>query len=114
MTFDEYQKRAYAIDLYKAADDKSISSEAFLLKVLGLVGESGEFADKIKKLIRNKTELSKETKTELAKELGDVLWYINALSIYLGYDLKQVAEMNINKLEDRKTRGVVASSGDNR
>ena len=55
-----------------------------------------------------------EQRLELAKELGDVLWYIAALASEMGYELKLVAQMNISKLLDRQARGVIKSEGDNR
>lgn len=86
---------------------------------LGLVGESGEFADKVKKRWRNDglsdpNAYSPEQKLELVKELGDVMWYVAAAAKELGYPLSMVASLNIDKLMDRRARGVVKSEGDNR
>lgn len=86
---------------------------------LGLVGEAGEVADKIKKLWRNKgitsgKDLTTEQLVELNYELGDVLWYVTAIAKHIGLDLQSVAKNNITKLQDRKTRGVIKSEGDNR
>lgn len=84
-------------------------------QVLGLVGESGEVAEKFKKLIRDKNgQLSKEDRTEIIKELGDILWYINAVAQLLGSDLSAVAQSNLDKVLSRKERGVTKGSGDNR
>ena len=84
-------------------------------QVLGLAGESGEVLEKFKKLLRDKAgQISEEDKTEIIKELGDILWYVNAVSHLLGYDLEQVAEANIEKLASRKQRGKLHGSGDNR
>ena len=80
---------------------------------LGLAGEAGEVADKVKKIIRDNKSLVNE-KQELAKELGDVLWYINALARDIGYSLEVIAEMNLEKLESRKERGTLQGNGDNR
>lgn len=95
--------------------DIAVTEMAFLAKVLGLVGESGEFAEKIKKIIRNNDGLmdSKEL-IETLKELGDVLWYVASLSNYLGADLEVLAQMNLDKLADRAKRSVIKSAGDNR
>jgi len=79
--------------------------------VLGLVGEAGEVAEKIKKQIRDS---NKVTPDEIIKELGDVLFYTTALSNYFGKHLGYVVEMNIKKLDDRQERGVLKGSGDNR
>lgn len=113
MTFDDYQKQAITTDVYGGKGD--IDSVAFINKVLGLAGETGEVAEKIKKLQRNQdSELSQEDRKELLKELGDVLWYLSAIAHYLGEPLGQVAQNNIAKLSDRRARGVIKSSGDNR
>lgn len=78
-------------------------------------GEMGEFNEKIGKLIRDKNGiLSGKDQEELLKELGDGLWYINALAIELGSSLSEVAQMNLDKLASRKNRGVIHGSGDNR
>lgn len=86
---------------------------------LGLVGESGEVADKIKKFWRNQgiidgKELTTEQLISLIYELGDVLWYITAIAKNIGSDLQSVAKNNINKLQDRKKRDMIKSEGDNR
>ena len=86
---------------------------------LGLAGESGEAADKVKKYWRNLGILdggllTDQQRLELAKEIGDVLWYCAALSKEIGYDLATVAKLNIDKLYDRSKRGVIKSEGDNR
>ena len=87
---------------------------SLLYPVLGLAGETGEVADKIKKIIRCSGEFTPETKTEIAKELGDVLWYVAMLSQELGFDLETLAQLNLAKLADRQKRGVVKGEGDNR
>jgi NTP pyrophosphatase (non-canonical NTP hydrolase) len=114
MTFDEYQKAALRTDITK---DKGtgVMSIAFMDKVLGLTGESGEFADKIKKILRDKdAQINEEDNQELVKELGDVLWYIAVLADYLGVSLDELATRNINKLAKRHTEGKLTGKGDNR
>lgn len=117
MTFDEYQKRALVTDtaqlskgvIPKATDPFNVD------KVLGLVGEAGEVAEKYKKIIRDKEGIiSEEDRLELVKELGDVLWYVAVLSEYLGSTFNEVAAGNLAKLADRNARGVIQSKGDNR
>ena len=82
---------------------------------LSLTGEAGEVADKVKKVIRdNGTMFDDARKEELAKELGDVLWYVATLSNDIGYPLEEIARMNNEKLSSRKERGVLGGSGDNR
>lgn len=90
-------------------------SAELMAQILGLVGESGEVAEKVKKLIRDKDgELGDEAKAELLKELGDILWYVNAVSHLLGSSLEEVADNNLQKVLSRKDRGVTKGSGDNR
>tara|TARA_R110000824_G_scaffold302969_1_gene490768 strand:- start:204 stop:518 length:315 start_codon:yes stop_codon:yes gene_type:complete len=78
---------------------------------LGLVGEAGEVAEKIKKLIRDSTRFTTE---DLESELGDVLFYVTALSNHLGSNLSKVMSNNVSKLDDRQKRNVLRGSGDNR
>lgn len=84
---------------------------AVVYPALGLAGEAGEIAEKVKKWLRGDRELDKQ---ELLKELGDPLWYIASLADDLGFTLQDVVDANIAKLESRKARGVVKGSGDNR
>lgn len=107
-TFNEYQKQAQTTALYP-------KEEALEYVVLGLCGESGELANKVKKIIRdNNGILTEEKRKELIFELGDCLWYISALCSELNGNLGDVAEANIQKLFSRKKRGVIKGSGDNR
>jgi len=109
MDFTEYQKKASSTAQYP---DKGNN---VYYPVLGLCGESGEVAEKIKKVMRDHGgEFSDNKKMELGKELGDVLWYIAALATELGLDMGDIAEKNIEKLFSRKDRGKIKGSGDNR
>lgn len=108
MTLNDYQNKALETAIYP--DDYKI-----IYPTLGLTGESGEVSDKVKKVLRdNKCVFTDDTKKELAKELGDVLWYLATLSHDLGYTLDEVAEMNYKKLHSRKERGMLHGNGDNR
>lgn len=78
---------------------------------LGLVGEAGEVAEKVKKLLRDSSRLDKD---DIVKELGDVVFYATALANYFGSNLQTVLEVNVAKLDDRAQRGVIKGSGDNR
>lgn len=115
MGINDYQKQALTTDTYKTNIPANITDLAFINKILGLVGESGEVAEKFKKIIRNNNgQMDDAERQEVIKELGDVLWYIATISHYLGYELHEVAQANLNKLADRKNRGVLKSQGDNR
>ena len=78
---------------------------------LGLTGEAGEIANKVKKVMRDGKALDLD---DIKKELGDVLWYVAGLCTVLGIPLEEVAKANLEKLADRKKRGVIGGSGDNR
>ena|ERR1041385_37569 len=109
MTFEEYQIKAMATAVYPE------KGKNFIYPVLGLVGESGEIADKIKKILRdNGGVINEDQKKLLKKELGDVLWYINALCSELGFKLDDVAELNISKLRKRNESGTLHGAGDER
>lgn len=114
MQFSDYSSQAISTDLYDK-QGQAIDSHAMLEKVFGLVGEAGEVAEKFKKILRDKDGIATdEDRKELAKELGDVLWYINAVGIYLGHPLEDIAKKNLEKVLSRKDRGVTRGSGDNR
>ena len=82
---------------------------------LGLAGESGEVAEKVKKVIRDKNGVvDKKTREEIKKELGDVLWYVSQLATELDLSLDEVAQQNLKKLNSRMKRGKLQGSGDNR
>ena len=90
-------------------------NQGFVYCVLGLVGESGEIADKLKKVIRDKnSQLGEEEIMGVAKELGDVLWYVSNLSHELGFSLEEIAQMNVDKLQSRMKRNKLSGSGDDR
>lgn len=113
MDFNEYQKKAAKYDLANATPN--LKDAGFIEKVLGLVGEAGETADKIKKLIRDKDgAVSDEDKELVVKELGDTLWYIASVARYLGVSLSEVASENIEKLESRYQRNQIHGEGDRR
>lgn len=114
MQISDYSTQAISTDLYDK-DGQPIDSHAMLEKVFGLVGEAGEVAEKFKKILRDKNgQATDEDKKELAKELGDVLWYVNSVGIYLGFTLEEIAQSNLDKVLSRKQRGVTKGSGDNR
>ena len=102
MYLSQYQAQAKETAIYPK--DKALEYLA-----LGLVGEAGEVANKIKKVIRDGT-----SPNNVRDELGDVLWYLAMLSTEIGYSLDTIADKNLWKLANRKTRNVLGGSGDNR
>lgn len=108
MDINEYQNKARETAQYPIEHGLTYCT-------LGLAGEAGEVADKIKKIIRDKNcVVSEEDRMELAKELGDVFWYLANLSFELNLALDFVANKNVEKLMSRKERGVISGEGDNR
>ena len=102
MTFDEYQEFARLTAIYP--EDVKV-----VYPTLGLCGEAGEVAEKIKKHMRDGRSL-----VGVGLELGDVLWYISALADDLGITLEEIAQANIDKLASRMERGKLGGSGDDR
>jgi len=101
ITANEYQEKCKSTAIYPKKD-------AIAYLSLGLVSEAGEVAGKVKKHIRDGTE------SNIASEIGDVLWYCAMLANELDVNLGKIMEDNLNKLEDRRARGVLGGSGDNR
>jgi NTP pyrophosphatase (non-canonical NTP hydrolase) len=113
MQISDYSTQA--LTTLNAKHEYGAISPELRAQVLGLVGESGEVAEKFKKLVRDKLgELSDETRAELVKELGDILWYVNSVAHLIGSNLEEVARLNNEKLASRHQRGVLSGSGDNR
>lgn len=120
-SFEKYSREAFATAQYPNLGNNLV------YPAIKLAGEAGETADKIGKHWRNVNagsefismgmsalSYSEEEKTALVKELGDVLWYINAIAIELGVSLEEVARQNIIKLTKRQEAGTILGSGDNR
>lgn len=106
---DDYQKFALTTAIYPNRGNNIV------YPVLGLVGESGEVAEKVKKVIRDKGGvLTDEDRENIALELSDVCWYMATLSMELGLNLSEIFQKNVEKLSSRKERGVLSGSGDNR
>lgn len=102
------------MDVYQAQAKKTAiypKSQKVIYPTLGLCGEVGEVAEKVKKSIRDGHDLDD---LAVAKELGDVLWYVANLAEDLGYDLSEIAQMNYEKLKSRQERNKLQGSGDDR
>lgn len=110
MNFNEYQKRALTTVISEGNEFNDL-----LHWVLGINGESGEIAEKVKKIIRDKSgRVSAADKQDLAREIGDVLWYLAVFAHHLGIEFDKVAKDNLSKLADRRERGRLQGSGDHR
>lgn len=109
MNLNDYQQKAL-----RTAAPKDKPNELFHL-LLGLCGESGEIAEKMKKIVRDyNSNFDKIDKDDLTKELGDVLWHVAVIADYFSIPLDEVGAKNIEKLADRLKRGQIGGSGDNR
>lgn len=109
MNFNDYQTLSRRTALYK---DKGSN---FVYPTLGLAGETGEVAEKVKKILRDKDGVADEaTKDSLKKELGDVLWYLAQLATEFGLSLDDIADANLKKLSSRMERGKIGGDGDER
>jgi len=108
MEINDYQTKALETAIYPKKDE-------VIYPTLGLAGEAGEVADKVKKVIRDNGGIfTPQIRAEIAKELGDVMWYCATLAYDLGFPLERIARMNIDKLNSRKERNKLNGSGDNR
>jgi len=103
LNFKSYQDMAAETAVYK-------HEHQVIYPALGLAAEAGEVANKVKKILRD----GKFDRNAIADEVGDCLWYIAALCRDLNVDMKELAKNNLRKLHDRKARGVIQGSGDNR
>jgi len=104
--FNAYQRSAATTAIY---------TDKVVYPALGLVGEAGEVANKVKKVLRDKEGVFDEgDRDDIAKELGDVLWYIAALATDMQLSLGYIASQNELKLSKRKANGTIGGSGDNR
>lgn len=109
MDFNEYQKIVMEHAIY------SNKGNNFIYPVLGLAEEAGEVVGKIKKALRDDNGIiSEERKQAIKKELGDLTWYISAECSELGLTLEEVIQENIKKMFNRRQRGTLHGSGDDR
>ena len=109
MDFKTYQKKARLTAQYPNLGSNNI------YPTLGLVGEAGEVAEKVKKVIRDKNGIfDEESKKAIKKELGDVLWYLSNLCNEFNFSFEEVALQNLEKLKLRALNGKISGSGDDR
>lgn len=109
-SMDEYQERAFSTAIYPGAGEGNL-----VYPTLGLNGEAGEIAEKVKKVIRDTDgAVTPELRETLKGEIGDCLWYVAVLSRELGLSLDEVAQGNLDKLASRRDRGRISGSGDDR
>ncbi len=109
MKLTDYQERSRVTAVYPDAGAN------LLYPTLGLCGEAGEVAEKVKKMIRDDGGvLSDQRRDALAAELGDVLWYVAQLATEARLDLDAIARDNLDKLASRRRRGALSGSGDER
>ena len=105
---DMYQKVALTTAIYPR-------EQAIIYPTLGLTGEAGEVANKVKKIIRDDgNKINESLVQEISDEIGDCLWYISVLADDIGCKLSDIANTNLIKLENRKKKGTIKGSGDKR
>ena len=112
-------KEVMTAELYQYEATKTAifpKEKALEYLALGLTSEAGEVAGKVKKLIRDGEDKEgfELKKIAISHEIGDVLWYCAMMATEVGYTLEEIAEMNLKKLADRKERGTLSGSGDER
>ena len=108
MNLNEYQREALKTAVYPNIGNN------YIYPALGLAGESGEYCEKIKKVIRDDNGKLDKKRDELIKELGDVMWYVAVSAHELNVSLEDVCKRNNEKLSSRKKRNKIQGSGDNR
>jgi NTP pyrophosphatase (non-canonical NTP hydrolase) len=107
ISLDDFQRGALETAVYP-------EQHRVIYPALGLAGEAGEVADKVKKVLRGDGPLDEERKKAIAQEIGDVLWYCAVLASDLGFGLEEIGSMNYAKLHSRKERGMLGGDGDDR
>lgn len=104
--FKKYQEAARQTRIV-AGDNPLVYS------TLGLTGEAGELANKVKKILRNDANRD-ELVAGIKEEMGDVLWYLSSMADDLGVTLEDIAQINLDKLQSRYARGKIKGAGDDR
>lgn len=112
-SINEYQAFARTTAMYR--DPLESAAARLTYCMFGLAGEVGEIAEKFKKKLRGGGNLEEFIgDDDIAKELGDVMWYLVSMADELGYNASDILQINVNKLKDRQARNVVHGEGDNR
>ena len=111
-------KKVSDLDMYQQVAKQTAiypREQAIIYPTLGLTGEAGEVANKVKKIIRDGTIENHESLIqEISAEIGDCLWYISVLADDIGIKLSDIANANLIKLANRKEKGTIHGSGDTR
>lgn len=118
-SFKDYQKDVSVTAKYPhlkiIIDDGDPIDVPWLYPLLGVLGETGELAEKFKKLVRDRNGHFEEGELHLfQKEAGDIVWYLNRLALSLKTTLEDVARQNVEKVLSRLSRGKIGGSGDDR
>jgi NTP pyrophosphatase (non-canonical NTP hydrolase) len=115
LDLNTYQQRTGETAIYPGSQYLSNEATGLTYVSLGLAGEAGEIANKVKKILRDDAgEVTEEKRRLIAGELGDVLWYVAQVATQLDIDLEEIAQDNLDKLAGRKANGTLQGSGDNR
>ena len=111
-------KKVSDLDMYQQVAKQTAiypREQAIIYPTLGLTGEAGEVANKVKKIIRDDgNKINESLVQEISAEIGDCLWYISVLADYIGVKLSDIANNNLVKLANRKKKGTIHGSGDTR
>lgn len=118
-TFNEYQEFTKSLAVYNTAVFASIKGVhdeymSYMYPVLALAEEAGEVAGKVAKYMRKQDTDYETLRSNVGKELGDVAYQLSEAARQFGFTLQQIIDMNVDKLTDRKDRGVLVGEGDNR
>ena len=111
-------KKVSDLDMYQQVAKQTAiypREQAIIYPTLGLTGEAGEVANKVKKIIRDDgNKINESVVQEISAEIGDCLWYISVLADDIGCKLSDIANANLIKLANRKEKGTIHGSGDKR
>lgn len=116
MKFDNYQNKSHRFfisDGIKYGVNNSNKDLLIARLALGIAGESGELAEKVKKYLRGDFTID-VLKEHISKEAGDALWYLSEFLMTFDLKLSNIAQQNLDKLADRRKRGTIIGSGDDR